>query len=64
MNSKKREFIEALVDFLVGHQASDSVHLQLGNPYAQRWKQLRSASGIMGWETKEEARAALIKLLQ
>ena len=58
MKDKKR-FMHELAVFLVAEQASDSIGLQMGRPFAKRWAALRSATPLFGYPTVEEAEKVL-----
>ena len=45
----KTEFIEMLVEYLVGNEVEMSVRLQVGDKDAKAWQRLREASPLFGY---------------
>jgi hypothetical protein len=62
MRDKKR-FMHELAVFLVAEQASDSIGLQMGRPFAKRWAALRNATPLFGYPTVKEAEKELSEWL-
>jgi hypothetical protein len=60
---RKREFIKALAQFLVGNQAHKSILLQMEKPEAKEWAALRNATPLMGYPTVSEAIETLEEFL-
>lgn len=60
----KEEFIKVLAKYLVGNQAEMSIRLQMQQPEALLWRDMRSATPLFGYPTEEEAVEVLTKFLQ
>lgn len=56
---KLNTFIDRLAVYLVGDQAMQSVKLQAGDPHAQVWADIRSATPLFGYPTIDEAKIEL-----
>jgi hypothetical protein len=65
MNERKKEFIRALAEFLVGNEARKSIELQMGKESAKEWSKLRSATPLFGYYPNiEKAVKELEKFLE
>jgi hypothetical protein len=60
---RKSEFIDALAKFLVENQAMKSIRLQMLEPLALEWAELRNKSPLHGYPTVEEAKQDLREFL-
>lgn len=73
-SERKRRFVKALAQFLVGLQAGKSIALELEQkridagippivPWAGEWAALRQATPLFGYPTMDEAEEALSEFL-
>lgn len=56
---RKKEFIAALAEYLVGNQTMMSIRLEAGEQNAIMWSKVRHTTPLFGYPTIEEAKATL-----
>lgn len=59
---RQDKLLRALARFLTADQAAKSIHLEMGQPHAKEWAELRSASPVRGYCNEDEAFAKLREL--
>jgi hypothetical protein len=71
--TRKKEFVRKLAEFLAGNPAAKSIALEMEQKsadsphiirWAHAWAELRGASPLFGYQTVEEAEAALEEFLK
>jgi len=59
----RRRFIQILAEFIAGDVVNKSILLDLGNPLAREWAQVRGASPVFGYSSVDAAEATLTRFL-
>ena len=63
-NDRQRDFIRALAEYLGGtNQAAMSIRLEMNDPQALLWRDIRSATPLIGYPSVEETEEQLIQFL-
>lgn len=63
VRQRKKLFIRALAEYLVGDQTRLSIELEMGKPHAREWATLRSKTPLIGYPTVDEAEQVLADFL-